>query len=355
MVGVIMAGGRGTRFWPLSRKDRPKQLLNIIGDQSMLQMTVDRLRKIRFIEEIYIITGRDLAETISSEIDGVPKENIIIEPSGKSTAPSIGLAAVHLLADDPEAVMGVFPADHLIVGHRAFSNALSVGRKLAESEEMLTTLGVVPASAHTGYGYIQFDKNRPFLDNRAFGVKTFAEKPTVAAAKRFIASGDFFRNSGMFVWKAKAFLEAMEVNMPIHYEIMTKIGEAVGTRRYKSTLEAEWDNFTSESIDYGILEQAKNICVVQAEFTWSDVGSWNAYYDLMTKKGKGNVIKGEGTVIDGGGNLIHSNGKMTTLLGLSDIAVINTDDVTLVIPRERVEEIKIIVSMLEKSGKEKLL
>ncbi len=325
MVGVIMAGGRGTRFWPLSRRDRPKQMLNIIGEQSMLQMTVDRLRKLRFMEEIYIIAGRDLADTISDEIDGVPKENILVEPSGKNTAPSIGLVAVHLRAKNPDAVMGVFPADHLIVGHRAFSSALSTGRKLAESDDMLATLGVVPSSAHTGYGYIQFDKKKPLLDKRAFGVKTFAEKPTAAAANRFIASGDFLWNSGMFVWKAKSFLEAMELHMPIHYEIMAKIGDAVGTRRYKTTLEAEWDSL------------------------------WNAYYDLMTKKGDGNVIKGEGVVVDGGGNLIHSNGKLTTILGLNDIAVINTDDATLVIPRDRVEEIREVVSALEHAGKEDLL
>ncbi|MBH31148.1 MAG: mannose-1-phosphate guanylyltransferase [Candidatus Marinimicrobia bacterium] len=355
MVSVIMAGGRGTRFWPLSRRDRPKQMLNIVGEQSMLQMTVDRLRKLRFMEEIYIIVGRDLAEKISNEINGVPKHNIIVEPSRKNTALSIALVALHLRQKNPDTVMGIFPADHLVVGHRAFSSAISAGRKLAESDDMLSTLGVVPSSAHTGYGYIQFDKKKPLLEKRAFGVKTFAEKPTAAAAKRFIASGDFLWNSGMFVWKTKTYLEAMELHMPIHWEIMSKIGDDVGTRRYKTTLEAEWDNLTPESIDYGILEHAKNICVVQSEFKWSDLGSWNAYYDIMTKKEDGNVIKGEGIVIDGSGNLIHSNGKLTTVLGLSDIAVINTEDAILVIPQQRVEEIREIVSQLEEKGKENLL
>ena len=355
MVGVIMAGGKGTRFWPLSRRNHPKQMLNIIGERSMLQMTVDRLRKLRFMEEIYIVTGRNLAERISNEIKGIRKENIIVEPSGKNTALSIALVAVHLRQKNPDTVMGVFPADHLIVGHRAFSTALSAGRTLAESHAMLSTLGVVPSSAHTGYGYIQFDKKKPFLEKRAFGVKTFAEKPTAAAAKRFIASGDFLWNSGMFVWKARTYLEAMELHIPIHWEIMSKIGDAVGTRHYKTTLEGEWDNLTSESIDYGILEHAQNICVVQAEFTWSDLGSWNAYYDIMTKKEDGNVIKGEAVVIDVSGNLIHSNRKLTAVLGLSDIAVINTDDATLVIPRDRVEEIRKIVSYMEENGKESLL
>ncbi len=157
-----MAGGHGTRFWPVSRKNRPKQLLNIIGDQTMLQMTVDRLRKIRFIEDIYIVVGSDLAKTIEKEVEGVPKKNIIVEPSGKNTAPSIGLVASHLLARDSDAVMGVFPADHLIVGHRLFSGALSSALKLVNSDHLLVTLGIVPSSPHTGYGYIQFDIKRIF-------------------------------------------------------------------------------------------------------------------------------------------------------------------------------------------------
>lgn len=355
MYGVIMAGGRGTRFWPVSRKNRPKQLLNIIGDQSMLQITVDRLRKLRFIEDIYIVTGKDLATTISKEIEGVPKENIISEPSGKNTAPSIGLVAGHLIKRDPDAVMGIFPADHLIVGHRPFSSCLTTALSLVSSKDILATIGVVPSSAHTGYGYIQFNKKMSLKDENAFGVKTFAEKPTVAVAKRFIASGDFLWNSGMFVWKASVYLQALSDHMPIHHEIIMTITETVGTNRYKSTLDSEWDSLTPESIDYGILEKAENICVVKSNFKWSDLGSWDAYFDIMTKKKDGNVIKGDGMVIDGTGNLIHSKGKLTSILGLSDIVVVNTEDSTLIIPRERVEEIKTIISIIEKDGKVDLL
>ena len=350
-----MAGGHGTRFWPVSRKNRPKQLLNIIGDQTMLQMTVDRLRKIRFIEDIYIVVGSDLAKTIEKEVEGVPKKNIIVEPSGKNTAPSIGLVASHLLARDPDAVMGVFPADHLIVGHRLFSGALSSALKLVNSDPLLVTLGIVPSSPHTGYGYIQFDKKRSLEDGKAFGVKTFAEKPTASAAKRFLESGDFLWNSGMFVWKASVYLEAMRDHMAVHHEIMEEIGQTVGTGKYQSTLEAKWDSLSPESVDYGILEKASNIYVVKSEFTWSDMGSWNSYFELLPKKGDGNVVKGDGLVIDGGGNLIYSLDKLTTVMGLSDIAVINTDDATLIVPRDRVEEIKTIVSMVKQKGRDDLL
>ena len=355
MFGVIIAGGRGTRFWPISRKKRPKQLLNIIGDQSMLQMTVDRLRKIRFIEDIYIATGKDLAKTISKEVEGVPRKNIIVEPSGKNTAPSIGLVAGHLLKRDPDAVMGVFPADHLIVGHRPFYQSLSTAFNLVSKKEILITFGIVPSSAHIGYGYIQYNKKKILEDDIAFGVKTFAEKPTLSAAKRFIKSGDFLWNSGIFVWKASVYMKAMEDHLPIQYDIIKNIVSKVGTNKYKSILESEWDRISQESVDYGILEKAQNIGVVKSDFVWSDVGSWDAYYNLMTKKKDGNVIKGDGLVIDGTNNLIHSSEKFTSVLGLSNIAVINTNDSTLIVPRERVEEIKTILSVLEKNDRNELL
>lgn len=355
MYAVIMAGGRGTRFWPLSRRNRPKQLLNIIGDQSMLQMTIDRLRKIKFVEDIIIVTGADLADAISGEIEGVSKANIIVEPTGKNTASSIALAAVHLMARNSEACMGVFPADHVIVGHRSFSSCLSAALKLASSGGLLATLGIVPSSPHTGYGYIQFDKKQTLDAGRAFAVKTFAEKPTMAAAKRFLKSGDFLWNSGMFVWKAGVFLDAMKEHMPVHHEIIAEIGDSVGTDDYRSTLEAKWDSLSSQSVDYGLLEKASNICVIKSEFTWSDVGSWNAYFDLLPKNSGGNVVKGDGVVIEGSGNLVHSNGRLTAVMGLDDVAVINTEDATLVVPRDRVEEIKRVVSILEKSGRDTLL
>tara|TARA_B100000029_G_C17609848_1_gene969160 strand:+ start:6209 stop:7294 length:1086 start_codon:yes stop_codon:yes gene_type:complete len=355
MFGVIIAGGRGTRFWPISRKKRPKQLLNIFGDQSMLQMTIDRLRKIRFIEDIYIATGKDLAKSIAQEVEGISKKNIIVEPSGKNTAPSIGLVAGHLLNRDPEAVMGIFPADHLIVGHRPFYQSLSAALDLVSKNKILVTLGIIPSSPHTGYGYIQYNKKKILKDGIAFGVKTFAEKPTLSAAKRFLKSGDFFWNSGIFVWKASVYMKAMEDHLPIQYDIIKNIISKVGTNQYKSSLESEWDRISQESVDYGILEKANNIGVIKSGFTWSDVGSWNAYYNLMTKKRNGNVIKGDGLIIDGSNNLIHSSEKFTSILGINNIAVINTNDSTLVVPRERVEEIKNLLLVLEKKNRNELL
>lgn len=352
---VIMAGGRGTRFWPLSRASRPKQLLKMIGDRSMIQMTVDRLRKIKFVKGIMIIAGPDLVARIKDEIEGIPGENIIIEPSGKNTAPCIGLAAYHLSTQDPDTIMGVFPADHIIVGHKAFSGALSTARDLAASQNALVTIGVVPSSPHTGYGYIQFDRKNELLEGKAYKVKTFAEKPTQSAAKRFLRSGDFLWNSGMFVWKASTYLEAMQSLMPEQYEILREVGESVGSKNYQSTLDARWEFLAPQSVDYGILEKAKNIYVVRSEFEWSDVGSWNSFYEMLPKNGDGNVIRGDALVLDAKNNLIHSNSKMTAIVGMENIVVVNTDDATLILPRDRVEEVKKIVNLLQKSGSDDLL
>lgn len=355
LYAVVMAGGRGTRFWPLSRNSHPKQLLKIIGDTTMLQMTVDRLRKVRFVEDIYVVSGPDLAKKISSEIDGIPEENIIVEPSGKNTAPCVGLAAQHLLIRDPEAVMGVFPSDHLIVGHRPFSSALRIAIDLAVSDDYLVTFGVVPSSPHIGYGYIQFDNSSELREGRAFAVKTFAEKPTLTVAQRFLKSGDFLWNSGMFVWRAAGLMDAIEHLMPEHFKILSEIGDTIGQRYYQSTLTDKWAFLAPESLDYGILERAGNICVVRAEFEWSDVASWDSYYSILPSNGDGNVVRGDGIVMEGKGNLVYSVDKLTAVVGLDDVAVVNTPDATLVVSRDHAEEIKKVVELLQKEGRDEVL
>lgn len=352
---VIMAGGKGTRFWPLSRTSRPKQMLNIIGNQSMLQMTVDRLRKLSFVEDIFIVAGADLKKQIVSSIEGVAPENIIIEPSGKNTAPCIGLAALHLKTVDEDPVMGIFPADHLIIGHRKFSKTVNTALRLANLDGGIVTIGIVPTAPVTGYGYIQYNKERPVKGFDAYCVKTFAEKPTVEVAKRFLKSGDFLWNSGMFVWKASTILEAIREYMHELYESLSHVERTIGKRTYKSTLFREWDLIQPESVDYGVLERTKNIFVVKADFQWSDVGSWNAYYEVSHRNRDGNVIKGDSIIVDGKNNLVHSNGRLTAMIGVDDLVVINTDDATLIVSRDRVEDVKEVVKRLHKSGQTDIL
>jgi len=318
-------------------------------------MTVDRLRKISFVQDIFIIAGPELATKIKKDVENIPEEHIIIEPSGKNTAPCIGLAAYHILNRDPDSIMGVFPSDHLIVGHKKFSGALERARNLAESQEALVTIGIVPTSPHTGYGYIQFDRRNELVEGKAYGVKTFAEKPTQTVAKRFLKSGDFLWNSGMFVWKTSTFIQAMQAFMPEHYEALKEIGDTIGSREYQSTLDARWDYLAPQSVDYGILEKAKNIFVVRSEFDWSDVGSWNSFYEILPKNGDGNVIRGDALILDAKNNLVYSNSRLTAIMGLENVIVINTNDATLVMSRDRVEEVKEIVDLLKKSGRDELI
>ena len=207
---VILAGGSGSRFWPYSRSDRPKQLLKIVGEKTMLQMTVDRLKKIKKITDIYIITRKDIYDQIVNEIKGVDSKNVIVEPSGKNTAPAIGMMGAYFELSDPDEIMGVFPADHLIVGHHKFSNAINTADFLARKGENLVTIGIKPTYASTAYGYIQYDENSEIDHFDAYHVKAFAEKPHSKLAKRFLSSGDFLWNAGMFFWRVSTFMDGLK-------------------------------------------------------------------------------------------------------------------------------------------------
>ena len=352
MKCMILAGGSGTRFWPYSRYKRPKQLLNIVGDQSMLQMTVDRLTKTKKVTDIYILTREDLRETIINEISGVKPENIIAEPSAKNTAPAIGMVGALLGLTDPDTVMGVFPADHLIVGHKEFEKAVNTAAHLAKKGDNLVTIGIYPTSPSTAYGYIQYDENSEEDHLGAYKVKTFAEKPHEELAKRFVSSGDFVWNAGIFFWKVSTFLSAMETHMP---ELLESLNDIAPKLQAGKSFRDIWEFIEPESIDYGLLEKAENIYVIRGKFQWNDVGSWSALYDVFNPNAEGNIIKGNGKIMDGKNNLIQSNGKFTAIIGLSDIVVINTDDATLVVPRDKVETIKDLVTYLTETEQIKLI
>ena len=347
MKCVILAGGSGTRFWPYSRHSRPKQLLNIVGDQSMLQMTVDRLKKIRKVTDIYIVTREDLYDYIVNDISGIHPKNVIVEPEGKNTAPAIGLVGALLGLSEPNTVMGIFPADHLIVGHRKFEKAVNTAGHLAKKGENLVTIGIRPTSPSTAYGYIQYDETSGEDHLGAYRVKTFAEKPHKDLARRFVASGDFVWNAGMFFWKVSTFLNTMEKHMPELSESLKLIAPKI---QKGEPFRDIWHFIESESIDYGLLEKAKNIYMVSGEFKWNDIGSWNALYDVLNTNVDGNIVRGKGKVMDGKNNLIQSNGRFTAVLGVSNLVVVNTDDATLVVPRDKVEDVKAMVDFLKKSG-----
>lgn len=352
MKCVVLAGGSGTRFWPLSREDHPKQLLNIVGKQSMLQMTVDRLKKIKAITDIYIITRADLRDKIIDQIKSVKSENVISEPSGKNTAPAIGLISTLIGMKDPDEVLGFFPADHLIIGHSEFERALNTAEHIAQKNDSIITIGVQPTHASTAFGYIQFDENNAKVDSSVFKVKTFAEKPHQELAQRFISSGDFLWNAGMFVWKIDTLMMGLKSYMPELYDSLQNISLRVKNGKPFNDI---WEYISPVSIDYGLLEKAKNIYVVSCEFQWNDLGSWNALYDILGKDNDGNIIRGEGKVIDGNNNFIESSERFTAVIGADNLVVVNTQDITLVVPRTKVELVKEMVDLLKKQGRKDLI
>ncbi|MFQ6678551.1 MAG: mannose-1-phosphate guanylyltransferase [Fidelibacterota bacterium] len=349
---VVMAGGSGTRFWPYSRVSKPKQMLKIIGNNTMLQMTVDRLIKCKKTEVVYISTRADLVNPIKKNIVGVLPRNIIPEPSGKNTAPCIGLSALKIASVDGEAVMGVFPADHLVVGHRAFEKALNQAARIAIEKEALVTIGIQPTYPSSAYGYIQFDADSKVDKMDAYPVRTFAEKPHYNAAKRFIDSGDFLWNAGMFVWKVSVFMDQLAIHMPELCSQLIKIEKRI---KSKKSFQDIWSSLAPESIDYGLMEKADNIFVVQTEFKWNDLGSWSAVYDEMPKRPKGNLIKGDGIVIDGRNNFIQNENHFTAIIGLENVMVITTPDATLVVNKENVEDVRKVVNYLREKDRSNLL
>lgn len=349
---VIMAGGSGTRFWPMSRQKRPKQLLNILGEQSMLQITVDRLSKCKKTEKIYISTRQDLAPAIKKNIKNITQRDLIMEPSGKNTAACLGLSALHISNFDGEAVMGVFPADHLIVGHRSFEKALNHAGKVAAEHNALVTLGINPTFPSTAYGYIQYDPDKKIEKLDVYPVRTFVEKPHLNAAKRFIRSKDFLWNAGIFVWKVDVLLDELGKHMPELSAQLNKINKRIKAKR--SYLDI-WSEITPESIDYGLLEKAENIHVVKCDFRWNDLGSWNAVYDELPKKKDGNLVKGSGVVIDGNNNFVKNEDHFTAVVGLDNVVVISTEDATLVVNKDNVEDVRKAVNYLRKNNNEDLL
>jgi mannose-1-phosphate guanylyltransferase len=348
---VILAGGSGTRFWPFSRKDNPKQLLNIVGERSMLQITVDRLRKLKSTSEIYIITRQELYDPIIRNIENIDPENIIIEPSAKNTAPAIGLVAQKIFLKNKNAIMGVFPADHLIVGHKNFEKSLDRAYRLVKKKNNLVTIGIKPTYPSTAYGYIQYEPG----DNKnkiGYHVKTFAEKPHEKLAKRFLKSGDFLWNAGIFVWQVDTLLSSLEKHMPELYDALIEIR---GYIENSKSIDEIWNNIMPQSIDYGLMEKANNIFVIPADFDWNDLGSWGALYNVFSKKDGENIVRGSGTVLDGKSNFIQSNGRFTAVIGLDNLVVVNTQDATLVVPKDKVERVKDLVGWLEKNDLKKLL
>ena len=345
---VIMAGGAGTRFWPKSRKIKPKQFLNLFGRQSMISKTVDRLTGFIRPENIMVITNEDYRHHVNEQLQGLKESFIIGEPVARNTAPCVASAASILYDEHPEAVMIVLPADHEIENSEEFIRLLETAAETARSENSLVTIGIEPNRPETGYGYIRRSEE-PDLNVKTrdvYKVRNFTEKPDLKKAEQFLNSGDYLWNSGIFIWKAETIIKEFKTHLP---EIYRKMEALMESDKSREQINRFYESCPSVSIDYGIMEKAENVHVVPGSFGWNDVGSWKAVHELTPKDVHGNAAGGSNAVyLQSHSSLIHSeSGKLITLVGVENIAVVETEDAILVVNLDNAQMVKDVVDLLD--------
>ena len=353
---VILAGGRGTRFWPLSRKRLAKQLLPLNSSKTMIQETVARLAPLSPLNDFWIISNQDLRRNILRQLPGLPPAQIIAEPIGRNTAPAIGLAAFLLLRTDPKAIIGMFPSDHVIGDQRRFRSDLAEAVRIAAAGENIVVMGIDPTRPETGYGYIETGAKT----GGALRVRRFTEKPKIERAVEFLAAGNFFWNSGMFVWSAATLVAALHEHLPKTAPLLEQIAGAYGTRRFSETFRRLYPKCENISIDYAVLEprsakgeQQSNIFCIRAGFGWNDLGSWSALHEhrvATTKSDQdcGNHVEAPRSfILDAEGNYLHAPGKFVAAVGVKDLVVVVTDDALLVTTRARAQDVGKVVAFLD--------
>lgn len=352
---VILAGGRGTRFWPLSRKKRAKQLLVLDGKQTMIQQTVGRLMPIAPAKQFWVITNDDLRLAILKQLPKLRAAQVLAEPTGRNTAPAIGLAAFLLLREDPDAVIGMFPSDHVIAEQKRFRETLERGIQIAASGDNIVVLGIQPTRTETGYGYIEAGSASA---NDSLRVRRFTEKPDSAKAVEFVAAGNYFWNSGIFLWSARTLANALHEHLPKTALLVERIAATFGTRKFSATFRKLYPQCENISVDHAILEprsakgeQAGNIFCLPADFGWNDLGSWTALHEHHNAKSKppeGNLIASAGAcVLNAEGNYIHAPGKFVAAVGVSDLVVVETDDALLITTRRHAQDVGKVVKYLD--------
>lgn len=352
IYAVVMAGGVGSRFWPRSRERSPKQFLEIVGSGTMIQNTVARMQSIVPAINTFVVSNILQQDLIFKQLPFIPKENLLLEPVGRNTAPCIGLAASLINRIDPKAIMVVLPADHIIADVEEFIRILKMGINVAEQTDALLTIGIKPSRPETGYGYIQYDDelqpNNAYRNDGVLRVKTFAEKPNLETAERFLKSGDFLWNSGMFIWKAQSILKEIEIHLPDLHEQLTTLNQKPGSAEFKTALEQAYGKIRSISIDYGVMEHAGNVFVVKGDFGWSDVGSWDEVVRLSSADADRNAIKGVVIAKDSSGNYIDAGSKVVAVVGVEDLIIVTTDDAVLVCKKNRSQDVKEIVDYMRR-------
>jgi mannose-1-phosphate guanylyltransferase len=352
--GLILAGGRGTRFWPRSRRRSAKQVLNVVGERSLIQATVDRLAPVIPPERLWILTNDHLRDIIIDQLPDVPKRQIISEPAQRNTAPAIGAAAHILQSIDPDAVMGVFPSDHVVSKPAVYRTVVRSALKGAAGGRLMV-VGIEPRWAETGYGYVEFPKGTTAGGREPVAVRRFHEKPPLARAKRYLAAGNFYWNSGMFFWPAALILDELRRHLPKTASILSSL-PAFGARRFAEDFARTFPLCENISIDFAVLEKAAEVSGIAAgDFGWNDVGSWNAVYELLPRDECGNVVIHDSVLVDSHHNFVDARGKVVALLGVSDLIVVDTPDALLVAARGRAQGVGEILKHLEARKREDLL
>jgi mannose-1-phosphate guanylyltransferase len=349
LYALIMAGGSGTRLWPLSRRGRPKQVLKLIGQRTMFQVAVDRLLPLLPPARLLVLTAGDLAEELAKQTPELPRENFIVEPEGRGTAPAIGLGALHVRRRDPQAVMACLTADHYMAHPERFRQVLRAAAETARQGH-LVTLGIPPTFAATGFGYIERgERLGEFEGFEVFRAVKFKEKPSPESAAEFVADGRHIWNSGMFIWRADRILEEFARHLPETYACLMEIDAGLGGPEADAALARAWPGVPKETIDFGIMERAEDVAVIPADgLGWSDVGSWASLLDVLAPDEAGNVVlSGEHLSIDTTGSLIVSE-RLVATIGLTDLIIIDTDDALLVCPRDRAQEVRMVVEKLQR-------
>lgn len=359
---VILAGGRGTRFWPRSRMRTPKQLLDIVSTRSMLHETAARLAPLFPANRLWVVTNAEQAGGVRRELPRVPRSQILLEPAGRNTAAAIGLAAIHLTKRYGDAVMAVLPADHHIGRATAYRRIVRAALAIAGQPGNLVVLGIPPTRADTGFGYIERGLHASIRGNaRAFTVKRFAEKPTTSVAQQYVASGKYLWNAGMFFWRASTFLECLQEFLPRTAKLLSELQQSIGGRLYSDALARIYPRLENISVDYAVMEpvcrgrSAKRAFVVPAEVGWSDIGSWDAVYELLAPRKGENVSANGCFTLDAAGNYLWNPKKFTAAIGVHDLIVVNTADALLICPRGRAQDVGKIVKWLEGRHRKDLL
>ncbi|MGA7292957.1 MAG: mannose-1-phosphate guanylyltransferase [Terriglobales bacterium] len=365
---VILAGGRGTRFWPLSRKRRAKQLLALDGKRTMIQQTVTRLAPMAAPSRFWIITNDDLRSAILRQLPKLASKQIVAEPAGRNTAPAIGLAAFLLLRHDPDAVLGLFPSDHVIADPARYRATLHRGIEIAAAGENIVVLGIRPTRPETGYGYIEVDSSNAGASDHvaSLRVRRFTEKPDLARAKQFLEAGNYFWNSGMFLWRADTLANALREHLPNTAPLLEKIAAAYGTRKFAATFRKLYPKCENISIDYAVLEprSAKgeaqsHIFCLPSDFGWNDLGSWTALHEhrvAQVKSSDEHPVSASGSfALNAKNNYVHAPGKFVALIGVSNLVIVETDDALLVTTLDQSQDVGKVVKHLDEKKLKKLV